>query len=177
MIRGKQRTVVETVVLALTIMILTSCDLRSGIARDEEEKLRGTPTPSVSPTPTPIPVDPADIVQVDTSQSGESLVFNQRNANKNVDCTKYNDVNVNINSATVTIKGACQQIIINGDNNTITADATMRFVINGDGNNIGYLKFPNGQRPLVSDNGNGNVIEKVSTGGAVNSRSDSKKVQ
>ena len=158
-------------------MILTSCDLRSGIARQEEEKLRGTPTPSVSPTPTPIPINPADVVQVDTSQSGESLVFNQRNLNKSLECTKYNDVNVNINSATVTIKGACQQIIINGDNNTVAADATMRFVINGDGNNIGYLKFPNGQRPLVTDNGTGNVVEKLSAGASANSKSDSKKIK
>src|SRR6478735_5065102 len=174
MIRAKYRATVETVVLALAIMILASCDFRSGIARDEEEKLRPTPTPSVSPTPTPEPIDPADIVQVDTTQDGESLVFNQRQLNKSVDCTKYNNVNVNISSAAVTIKGACRQIFINGDNNKITADATMTFVINGDGNNIGYLKFPNGQRPSVSDNGSGNVVEKVS---AVNNKSDSKKVK
>jgi hypothetical protein len=166
-----------TIVLAVAIAAITSCDFRSGIARDEEEKLRGTPTASVSPTPTPEPIDPADIVQVDTSQSGESLIFNQRQLNKSVDCTKYNDVNVNINSATVSIKGACQQIIINGDNNTITAVATMRFVINGDGNNIGYLRFPNGQRPLVTDNGSANVVEKISVGSAVSSKSDSKKAK
>src|SRR3954470_22617863 len=130
---AKHRTTVRIIVPALAIMILASCDFRSGIARDEEEKLRGTPTPSISPTPTPIPIDPADIVQVDTSQNGESLVFNVRQVNKSVDCTKYNDVNVNIDSATVTIKGACRQIIINGDNNTLIAGATMRFVINGDG--------------------------------------------
>lgn len=51
----------------------------------------------------------------------------------------------------------------------------MRFVINGDGNNIGYLKFPNGQRPLVTDHGGGNVIEKISADALVNNQSNSKK--
>ncbi len=173
--RAKSRNMVE--ILAVAILMLTSCDLRSGIARDEEAKLRGNPTPSVAPTPTPIPINPADIVQVDTSQSGESLVFNQRQLNKSVDCTKFNDVNVNINSAAATIKGACNQIIINGDNNQITAEATMRFVINGDGNNIGYSKFPNGQRPLVSDNGNVNVVEKISADASATTKSGTKKVK
>lgn len=165
------------VVLALAIMILVSCDLRSGIAKDEEEKLNGTPAPSVSPTPTAVPIDPADVIQVDTSQSGDGLIVNGRQQNKTAACIKYNDVNINIESAVVTITGACRQITINGDNNRITADATMRFVVNGDGNNIGYLKFPNGQRPSVTDNGSGNVIEKVVTDALANTPPKRKSVK
>lgn len=176
---AKHRTIVKTVVLALAIMVLASCDFRSGIAKDEAEKFNGTPTPSVSPTPTPVPIDPADIVQVDTSQNGEDLVFNQRQLQlkKPMDCTKYNEVKVNIDSATVTINGVCRQITINGDNNKITADAAMRFVINGVGNNIGYLKFPNGQRPSVTDNGDGNNIQKISTDALVNKQPNNTKVK
>jgi hypothetical protein len=173
----KIRTIVETVVLALAIMILASCDFRSGIAKEEGEKFNGTPTPSVSPTPTPTPIDPADIIQVDTSQDGENLIVNVRNQNKTPACLKYNVVNVNTDSATVTIKGACQQVAINGDNNKITADAAMVFVVNGDGNTIGYLKFPNGQRPSVKDNGSGNVIEKISTDALPNKSTNSKTVK
>jgi hypothetical protein len=168
---------VGTVVLALAIMILASCDLRSGTAKEEAEKFNGTPTPSVSPTPTAAPIDPADIVQVDTSQNGEDLVFNQRHLNKPMACTKYNEVNINLDSATVTITGVCRQITINGDNNKISANAAMRFVINGTGNNIGYLKFPNGQRPLVTDNGDGNTIEKISADASVNKQSNSNRVK
>jgi hypothetical protein len=158
-------------------MILSSCDLRSGIAKEEAEKLNGTPTPSVSPTPTAVPIDPADIVQVDTSQNGDDLVFNGHQPNKTVACTKYNEVNINLDSAAVTITGVCRQITINGDNNKISADAATRFVINGIGNNIGYLKFPNGQRPLVTDNGDGNVIEKISADALVNNQSNSNRVK
>ena len=170
--RAKHRTKVETVVLALAIMILASCDLRIGIAKQEAEKFNGTPTPSVSPTPTAIPIDPADIVQVDTSQKGENVIFNQRQLNKPVTCIKYDDVNINIDSGTVTVKGVCRQITINGDDNKVTADAATRFVINGLGNNIGYLKYPNGQRPWVTDNGDGNIIEKISADAFVNNQSN-----
>ena len=168
---------VFTLVFVLSAAILASCDFRSGIAKEEEEKLNGTPTPSVSPTPTAVPIDPADIIQVDTSQNGDGLIVNGRQQNKTADCIKYNDVNVNIGSATVTITGACRQITINGDNNKITADATMRFVVNGDGNNIGYLKFPNGQRPSVTDNGSGNVIEKIMADAPANTPPKSKSIK
>jgi len=170
--RAKHRTIVETVVLVLVIMILASCDLRSGIAKEEAEEFNGAPTPSVSPTPTAAPIDPADIVQVDTSQKGENVIFNQRQLNKPVTCIKYDDVNINIDSGTVTVKGVCRQITINGDDNKVTADAATRFVINGLGNNIGYLKYPNGQRPWVTDNGNGNIIEKISADAFVNNQSN-----
>jgi hypothetical protein len=177
--RTKHRTIVEAVVLALAIIILASCDFRSGIAKEEAENFNGTPTPSVSPTPTLAPIDPADIVQVDTSQNGEDLIFNQRQLQlkKPVACTKYDEVNINIESATVTIQGVCRQITINGDNNKITADAAMRFVINGVGNNIGYLKFPNGQRPSVTDNGDGNIIEKISADALVNKQLNGNRIK
>jgi len=175
----KHRTIFETVVLTLAIMVLVSCDFRSGIAKDEAEKLNGTPTPSASPTPTPVPIAPADIVQIDTSQNGENLVFNERQlqTKKPTACTEYNDVNINIDSAVVTVTGVCRQITINGDNNKITADAAMRFVINGVGNNIGYLKYPNGQQPVVKDNGDGNVIEKISADALIDKQSKNNRVK
>jgi len=175
----KHRTIVKTAVLTLAIMVLVSCDFRSGIAKDEEEKLNGTPTPTVSATPTPTPVDPADVVQIDTSQNGENLVFNERQlqTKKPLACTEYNDVNINIDSATVTVTGVCRQITINGDNNKITTDAAMSFVINGVGNNIGYLKYPNEQQPVVKDNGDGNVIEKTSADALINKQPKSNRVK
>jgi len=170
----KSQRIVETIVLALAIMILASCDFRSGIAKQEGEKFNGTPTPTVSPTPTAVPIDPADVIQVDTSQSGEDLAVNPNQKNKTAACTKYNEVNINGDSHTVTITGVCRQITINGDNNKITADASMRFVVNGVGNDIGYLKFPNGERPSVKDNGDGNVIKKISADALANSASNPK---
>ena len=58
-------------------------------------------------------------------------------------------------------KGACRQIMINGDRNKITADAAMEFVLNGSENIVKYSRFPNGKQPTVIDNRGGNVVEKA----------------
>jgi len=39
------------------------------------------------------------------------------------------------------------------------------------------LKYPNGQRPWVTDNGDGNIIEKISADAFVNNQSNSNKVK
>jgi DUF3060 family protein len=171
------RTTAGTALLAFAMMTVASCDMRSGIAREEEEKFKGTPTPTASPTPTAEPIDPADIVRVDTSQTGDELVVNGPQKVKKVACVKYNAVNINGDSYEVTIKGVCQEITINGDNNKISVDAAARFVVNGIGNEVKYSKFANGQRPSVSDHGDDNIIEKVAANAPVNSSSTSKGVK
>ncbi|MEP6847378.1 MAG: DUF3060 domain-containing protein [Acidobacteriota bacterium] len=173
----KPRIILEAVLLTLAIMILASCDLRSGTAKEEAEKFNGTPTPTVSPTPTLVPIDPADIIQVDTTQTGDDVAVNRDQLNKTVACDKYNALNISGDSHNVTIKGVCREITINGDKNKITTDAAMRFVINGEGNTIGYLKYPNGQRPSVTDRGDGNVIEKVSANAVSSNTSKNKSVK
>lgn len=147
-------------------IVLTSCDVQSGITKKAVEKYQPTPTPSISPTPTEIPIDPADVVVVDTSLQGEAILINGPNAKKTVTCTKFNRVMVNDSDNVVTIKGACRQITINGKRNEVTADAAMEFVINGTENNIRYSRFVNGKRPAVTQNGPVNVVEKISPNAA-----------
>jgi hypothetical protein len=126
------------------------------------EKFSGTPTPALSPVPTEAPIDPADVVQVDTSLDGDNLSVNSNEPKKSLSCTKYNNVMINSDSAVVTIKGACRRLTINGDGNKVTADAVAEIALNGKGNDITYSRFANGKRPVSISGLNGNTLEKVS---------------
>ena len=79
----------------MSVAMLASCDLRSGIAKENMEKFNPTPTPPFSPTPTPVPIDPADIVVVDIDQEGDVLSVNGYDQKKTINCTKFNRVRVN----------------------------------------------------------------------------------
>ena len=149
----------QTAVLFLAIAAFAACDFRSGTAKEEMEKFSGTPTPTITPAPTPEPVEPADVVQVDTSLEGGLLTVNNSTQNKTVTCKKFDRVMVNCSGAEITINGACRQIMVNGSSNQINADAAMEFVFNGSGNTLKYSRFVNGKRPTVTENQAGNNIE------------------
>jgi hypothetical protein len=125
------------------------------------EKFSGSPTPSVSPTSTPTSIDPADIVQVDTSPDGKTLTVDGHMQKRTVDCKGFDRVMINGNGSAVTVTGACRQIMVNGNGNQITADAASEFVFNGTGNSMKYARFVNGKQPLVIENRSGNIIEKT----------------
>ena len=146
----------------ISIAIVASCDVQSGITKQSVEKYGPTPTPSISPTPVEPPIDPADVVQVDTSLQGPSLTVNDPKDKMNLVCNKYNRVMVNGGDKVVTVKGACSQIMLNGDRNDVTAEAVMEIIFNGTENKVRYSRYGNGKRPIVTDNKGGNVSEKVS---------------
>lgn len=145
----------------ISISIVVSCDVQSGITKKSVEKFGPTPTPSISPTPVEAPIDAADIVQVDTSLQGTSLTVNTPKDKTNLVCDKYNRVMVNGGDKVVTVKGACSQVMINGDRNDVTAEAVMEIVFNGTENKVRYSRYGNGKRPVVTDNKGGNLAEKV----------------
>ena len=147
--------------LTLFIAVLTSCDMRSGTAKEEMDKFSGTPTPTITPMATPTPIDPADVVQVDTNKEGGILTVNATKQQNSLSCDKFNQVMVNSNNRTLTISGACRQIMINGNGNQITADATAEIVLNGTNNSVKYARFVNAKRPLITENQSGNEIEKI----------------
>jgi hypothetical protein len=145
----------------LLILSFASCDLRSETAKEEMEKFNG---PTGTPTPQPVtqgPIDPADIVKVDTSQQGEEITVNGHEKRK-VTCAKFNRVAVNGELNEVTISGPCRQMMINGDNNTVKMDAAVEIVINGENNKVEYSRYANAKRPIVTDNGDDNAVEKAS---------------
>lgn len=151
----------RTAFLLLSIAAVGSCDFRSGTAKEEMDKFSGTPTPTITPTRTPEPVDPADIVQVDTSQEGGLVTVNNSTPNKTVTCSKFDRVMVNASGSAVTINGACRQVMVNGNSNQIKADTAMEFIFNGTGNSLKYSRFVNGNRPTITENQSGNNIEKA----------------
>ena len=156
----------RTLILPLTLLAfsLAGCDLRSDTAKREMEKFSGTPTPTITPAPELPPVDPADIVNVDTTLDGDLISVNGPQPKQNVSCDKYNIVTVNVNASVINIKGVCHRVVVNGDVNQITVDASMEFVFNGTGNEIKYSKFANGKRPLVVQNQAGNTTEHSPSG-------------
>ncbi len=147
--------------LTSLILICTSCDLRSGTAKEEMEKWETKPTQAITPSPTPTPVDPTEIVTVDTSTEGDRLSANGHTQQSTVACTKFNRLLVNGNDAVVNVTGACRQIMVNGDRNKIRLDAAMEFVLNGSENEIKYSRYVNGKAPSIVENKTGNIIEKV----------------
>ena len=154
------------VLLGLSLFIFSaafsmSCDLRSGTSKEEMDKFSGTPTPVPSPAATEKPIDPADSVAVDTSVEGELLGVNGDQQSKTIACTKYNNVTINGDACVVAITGVCRRIMVNGNGNKITADAASEFLFNGSQNYLTYSRFPNGKRPIVTQNRPDNTVEQV----------------
>ena len=146
----------------LSISFLASCDVQSGMSKKGVEKFVTTPTPAISPTPTEAPIDPADVVQVDTSiERGSSININTASDKMNVVCDKYNRVMLNGAAKVVTVKGACSQIMLNGNQHDVTAEAVSEIVFNGSENKVRYSRYANGKRPVITDNKGGNIAEKV----------------
>jgi len=163
-----------TAFCVLLIAFSASCDFRSGIAKDNMDKYTTTPTPAPSATPVEAPIQSGDIVEVNIKREGDPVSINGRDQNKTAACTKFNRMTVNGTRNTVTIKGPCRQIMVNGDENTVIADAAMEFVLNGTGNKIRYSRYVNGKRPTVKENRVGNVVEKISSGAMTSNGSSSK---
>jgi len=157
--------------------IFAACDVRSDIAKKNMEKYVSTPTPLISPTPAGTPIDPADIVEVDVGREGRTIFVDGDKQNKSAACTKFDRIMVNGNGSLITLKGACQQIMINGDQNTIMADAGLEYVFNGTNNTVKYLRFVNGKQPIVTENKAGNVAEKISAKAATGDKSPRKIVK
>lgn len=153
-----------TVCFVLLVAFFTSCDMRSGIAKDEMEKYESSPTPTIAPPPPAgTPIEPADVAVVDITQEGDLLSVDGDKQNKTVTCAKFNRLMVNGDDSVIAVKGACRQIMVNGDRNKITTDAALEFVLNGSGNIIRYARLANGKQPSVTGKQADNAIEKISS--------------
>lgn len=156
---------------------VAGCDMRSGTAKEEMEKFSGTPTPALSPTPPEKPIDPAEVINVDAAVEGDKITINGSAQKKTVACTKLNRVMISGGSSTISITGACGQIMVNGNGNQLTIDAATEIVLNGDKNTVQYSRYVNGKRPVIKDNAGSNTIEKVSfvaTPGTTSNRKNGK---
>src|SRR5688572_4857815 len=140
------------------IVLLAGCDVQSGISKKSVEKYAATPTPAKTQEVVE-QIDPADIVTADTTVDGPPLSIN-RVTSRPVDCTKYNRVSVNLDQMQVKVNGVCKQLILNGDRIRVEAAAVSEIVLNGGDNTVKYSKYVNGKKPVVHDNGGGNLVEK-----------------
>ncbi len=154
--------IVSAFFVLLIAVGLAGCDLRSDTAKREMEKFSGTPTPTLSPAPTEVPVAPSEIVNVDTSTPVTTISVSGGNKKQSLTCKTFERVTINGDRSVVTVKGPCRQIVINGNNNQISADAFLDITINGSDNSVTYSRYINGKRPIITDNANGNTIEKAS---------------
>ena len=146
---------------AALLLSFSACDVQSEMAKKSVEKYTATPSPAASIVPEE-PIDPADVITVDITQpQGPKRLVNTTFKKTILDCNKYNRVSVNGDDWEVTIKGACEQIVMNGDRNTVNLNAVTAVMFNGAGNSVRYAKYINGRRPVVTDNGPDNVVEKV----------------
>jgi len=159
------------VLIYVSLALFTSCDLRSGTAKEEMEKFNGpSETPVAQPAPTDDPIDPADIIEVNADQPEDRITVNGYGKRQKVICDKLNRVAVNGEGNEVKINGPCRQMMINGDNNTVKMDAAFEIILNGEHSHVEYSGYANGKRPIVTDNGDYNAVEKVSFAPTIKSR-------
>ena len=142
-------------------MIAGGCEVQSGITKKSVEGYQPTPTPSPVATVEEEPIDPADVVQIDTSVEGRSISLDKPGSKLTADCKSYDRVAINTDGQKIEITGACQRVMINGKKNQVEIAAVSVITVNGDENTVSYSKFVNGKRPSVADNGDGNAIEKA----------------
>lgn len=139
-----------------------ACDVRSGTAKREMEKYTSTPEPPRLATPEPSPISSGDIVgPIDTTLEGKTISVEGYELKKIISCLTFDRVMINGDKNVLTVKGICKQIMVNGDGNEVKLDAAAEFVLNGSGNSIRYGRYVNGQRPVITENKPGNIIEKV----------------
>ena len=154
-----KRLLLLFVVAALPFV--AACDPQSEITKKSLEKYGPTPTPSVEPTPTLAPIDPADVIQAASGDAGPMLTVNKSEETKPLNCDKYNQVMVNSRDHKVTIKGACRQLVVNGNGNQIMAEGISEIIFNGENNQVTYTKYVNAKHPQVRDNKGSNTAEKA----------------
>jgi len=147
-------------IAAVSILAVAGCEVQSEIAKKSVEDLKTTPTPPRIQQ-TPEPIDPADIVNADTTKQGATLFANEDDGKKSLNCKEYNRVMINGSRNTITITGVCSQIMVNGHGNTVSAVAAAEIVTYGTGNEVTYSKFANGNRPMVTDSAGSNTVSKV----------------
>lgn len=142
--------------IALAICFYTAaCEVQSDITKKSLEKYQPTPTPEKIVVAEE-PIDPADIITADVSTDGPMITVSRTTDKKKLNCDKYNQVMINGSGHKVEIKGACRQIMVNGDRNQVTAVAATEIITNGSGNTVEYSKYVNGKKPIATDNSKGN---------------------
>ena len=160
---------------ALTLGIFfAGCDVQSDITKKSLEKYQPTPTPERIVT-SEEPIDPADVLEVDTSANGPTLSVNTPKDKKDLNCNKFNRVMINADDQEIKVKGGCSRIMVNGRGNRITVVAAAEIVTYGQNNTIEYSKYISGKRPVVTDSNGTNTVTQVASADADAKPADKKR--
>ena len=156
-------------ILLSALILLSACGSQP---TTNSEAPRPTQTPLVRVTEQ---IDPADILNSDTTEPGETLYANKASEKLTLKCDKFNRVLINGSDNEVTITGVCSQITINGRMNRVTAVAVAEILAYGTENTVQYSKYANGKKPVITDTSKTNTITKVAaTEASTNSASNAK---
>ncbi len=96
-------------------------------------------------------------------KSGKELLVVENSKEAQTFNAEGQDVTVNGSHNKVTIKGTCHALTLSGDDNAVSVESVSSISITGEGNEVGWTKASDGERPQVTDLGKGN---KVSRSGA-----------
>jgi hypothetical protein len=156
-------------VLLFGLILLSACGSQPAA---NSEAPRPTQTPLVRVTEQ---IDPADVLNADTTEPGDTLYANKASEKLTLKCDKFNRVLINGSDNEVTITGVCSQITINGRANKVTAVAAAEILAYGTENTVQYSKYANGKKPVITDTSKTNTITKVAAAEAnTNSASNAK---
>lgn len=150
-------------ILTVFLGLVFLCACGSEPATPVSEAPRPTPTPLVR---TAEQIDPADVINAETSEPGETLFANKDAEKLTLKCDKFNRVTINGSDNEVTITGVCSQITINGRLNRVTAVAAAEILAYGTENTVQYSKYANGKKPVITDTSKTNTITKVAAANA-----------
>lgn len=156
-------------ILLLGLIFFSACGGQPAV---NSEAPRPTQTPLVRVTEQ---IDPADVLNADTAEPGETLYANKASEKLTLKCDKFNRVLINGSDNEVTITGVCSQITINGRSNKVTAVAAAEIIAYGTENTVQYSKYANGKKPVITDTSKTNTVTKVAAADAnTNSTSNAK---
>jgi len=90
----------------------------------------------------------------------ETITILENDLSKTIDCAGGRVI-VNGNNNSLILRGECQKVTINGNDNTINIEAVGTIQANGNENVINWTKGAGNQRARITDLGNGNLIKQT----------------
>ncbi len=96
-------------------------------------------------------------------KSGKELLVVENSKEAQTFNAEGQDVTVNGSRNKVTIKGTCHALTISGDGNTVSVESVSSISITGEGNEVGWTKASDGERPQVTDLGKDNKVSHAGT--------------
>src|SRR5215813_1194975 len=88
-----------------------------------------------------------------TGSMADDIVIGGHDLKKTVTCNG-NNVVVDANDSTLTLKGQCNEVRVNGSTNTITIDVVASIVLDSADNKVRWKKAARGDKPKVVDRSN-----------------------